>query len=182
MALQSFAQLSNWTTTTLYIPFLFLCSSTSMLIPSVNVLYTVPGGSQVDRKLHEQPCQQRSEWEIASLSPIPDSHSQPEIKCVLWKQHFSVDSSWAYSRQKFPSCFHTCCCEVKFLHPVAEPMVGWMRGSQTGRILILKFIWGQNIGKRRQPRDFFFCGCETSSRRITLIWCLLLEARSFVVV
>ena len=44
-----------------------------------------------------------------------------------------------------------------------------MQGSQTGRILILKFIWGQNIGKRRQPREFFFCGCETSSRRISYL-------------
>ena len=57
--------------------------------------------------------------------------------------------------------------------------INWLRISEKNTMVmlelkdrdyeILKFIWGQNIGKRRQPREFFFCGCETSSRRISYL-------------
>lgn len=82
-----------------------LWSSLPLLSPSVHVLQAAPGGSHVDRKLREGPCQQSSEWEITSLSSTPDTQSHSEIKCVSWRQHFSVDSSRAYSQQNSQAVF-----------------------------------------------------------------------------
>ena len=46
-----------------------------------------------------------------------------DIMCFC-RNNISVDSSWAYSQQKFPSCCHTCCWEVRLLHLAVEQMVG----------------------------------------------------------
>lgn len=92
-------------------------------------------------------------------------------KMCLWKQHFSVDPSWAYSQQKFPSCFHTCCCEVTLLHLIVERMVSW-----TWRAHSLEEFSFLDLS---ESKEFSLYGCEISSGRITATYLLLIKLRSY---